>query len=173
MAEEHIALIDPTPELEASFLAMAAEYAAAGEDYHQNVRGGQFSAYVQRLADGARGVGLPDGYVPWSTFWLVRAGWEILGVSRLRHRLSDHLLVTGGHVGYDIRPSERRKGYGTRILALTLEKARARGLKRLLVTCLADNVGSAQIIEKSGGVLQDVIDSKDMGGPLKRYWIDL
>jgi len=155
---------------------MVAEYAAAGEDRYQNIEEierGDFAAYVRRLRDNAAGAHLPADYVPSSTFWLLRDGKTILGVSRLRHHLNDHLRVTGGHIGYDIRPSQRRRGYGTRILALTLEKALARGLKRVLVTCLADNVASARIIEKSGGLLQDEIFSEPMGGRLRRYWIDL
>ncbi len=86
--------------------------------------------------------------------------------------LSDRLLAGGGHIGYDIRPSARPRGYGRRILALTLQKARARGIARALVTCLVDNVASARIIEANGGVLQDVIHSDVLGGMMKRYWIE-
>ncbi len=176
MAGERIALIDPTGELEASFRSMAAEYADAGEDRYQDIPAlgrGDFPGYVRKLQGHADGIDLESGWVPWSTYWLVRDPRRILGVSRLRHRLNGRLLVTGGHIGYDIRPAERGKGYGTRILAMTLEKARARAIRRALLTCLAGNAASARVIEKNGGVLQDVIDSEEMGGPLKRYWIDL
>ena len=176
MTEERTELVEPTVELEETFLSMVEEYRRVGEDRYQKLPAaseGGFAAYVQRLRDQARGLNLKSGLVPSSTFWLVRDGRTILGVARLRHELNDHLLITGGHIGYDIRPSERRKGYGTRILELALNRARARGLTRVLVSCLLENIGSAKIIERNGGVLQDVIDSEPMGGRLKRYWIDL
>jgi len=176
MTEERIALVDPTAELAESFLSMLDEYAQLGEDQFGSLAEQcrrDFAASVRKLHDAARGAGLPPGWVPYDTYWLVRAGRTVLGTSRLRHRLSEELLHGGGHIGYDIRPSERRKGYGTRILALTLERTRARGVRRALVTCLADNVASARVIENNGGVLEDEILSESMGGPLKRYWIDL
>lgn len=176
MAAERIQLVQPVAGLEKAFVSMVREYARVGEDRYQGIGElgrGDFAAYVRRLGEQARGVGLADGYVPWSTFWLVRGGARVLGVSRLRHRLSERLLVSGGHIGYDIRPSERRKGYGTRLLALTLPRARAMGIERALVTCLAGNLGSARIIEGNGGVFQDEIFSEEMGGQLRRYWIDL
>ena len=176
MGSENIQLVEPTVELEAAFASMVEEYRRAAEDLYQNIPElgrGDFAAYVQRLHDNARELNLKPGYVAWSTFWLVRDGRRILGVSRLRHRLSEGLLTSGGHIGYDIRPSERGKGYGTTILALTLAQAGQLGIRRALVTCLADNAASARIIQKNGGVLQDEIFSEQMGGQLKRYWIDL
>ncbi len=176
MREEQVQLVEPTVALEESFLSMVEEYRLAGEERYQHIEEierGDFATYVRRLQEQAAGVGLQPGYVPASTFWMVRDGRRILGVSRLRHRLSRDLKITGGHIGYDIRPSERRKGYGTSILALTLPKAKALGLKRVLLTCLSDNASSARIIEKNGGVFQDEIFSRPMGGRLRRYWIEL
>ena len=72
-----------------------------------------------------------------------------------------------------IRPSQRRRGYGTRILALTLDKARLLGLERVLVTCDDDNLGSARIIEKNGGLLASKGLSTSSGVLIRRYWIAL
>jgi predicted acetyltransferase len=93
------------------------------------------------------------GFVPYHTFWLVQDETRILGELRLRHRLTEMLAIEGGHIGYNIRPSERRKGYGTLQLRLGLEKARGLRLTRVLVTCDDDNLPSAKIIETNGGVL--------------------
>jgi predicted acetyltransferase len=79
----------------------------------------------------------------------------------------------GGHIDYGIRPKERNKGFGTLILKLTLEKARQIGLKRVLLTCDDDNLASARVIEKNGGILQDKILNEGHKVPTRRYWIDL
>ncbi|MHC4715992.1 MAG: GNAT family N-acetyltransferase [Planctomycetota bacterium] len=176
MARGRIELIDPTVDLEDTFLDMAAEYARCGEDRYQDLpspQQGGFAAYVQRLHNGAEAIGLPTGHVPGSTYWLVRGGRRVLGAARLRHHLNESLLAEGGHVGYDVRPSERRKGYGTKLLAMTLEKARAMGLTRLMVSCTSDNVASAKIIRRNGGVFENEVMSPSFRKPLLRFWIEL
>lgn len=150
---------------------MAEEWRAAGEARYDDALA-DFDAYLRHLRDGARGVNLAPGRVPYSTFWLVADG-RVVGRGSLRHRLNEFLEREGGHVGYDVRPSERRKGYGTLILQLTLERARALGLRRVLLTCDADNLPSARIIEKCGGVLDSRALSELTGEPISRYWIEL
>ena len=88
----------------------------------------------------------------------------------MRHRLNDSLQRFGGHVGYKIRPSCRRRGYGALICRLGIEQARLLGIGDILITCDDDNIGSARIIEANGGVLQDRIDN-DRGVLTRRYWI--
>ena len=176
MSEEKIKLIEPTLELKAEFQSMAAEYTAAGEKlyadmYAEAVK--DFGSYVTKLHEHAKGLNLPDGWVPSSTFWLVRDNSRVLGCSRLRHYLAGDLKYEGGHIGYDIRPSERQKGYGALILKLTLEKARKLGLERVLISCHADNIASQRIIERNGGRFASQIIPSEGGKPLRRYWIDL
>ena len=89
--------------------------------------------------------------MPASTFWLM-VGGRMVGRCNIRHRLNDALMDFGGHIGYSIRPSDRRKGFGTLQLRLALEKAKALGVVRVRITCNADNVASARIIETNGGV---------------------
>ena len=130
-----------------------------------------FPAYVAGLMDAAAGKQLPEGWVPINTYWLVLGGTQPVGISRLRHRLTEGLLKRGGHIGYWIRPAERGKGYGTRLLALTCQKAGAIGIDRVLVTCHRDNRGSIRIIEKNGGILDPSLSS----GPQEKelhYWIE-
>lgn len=135
--------------------------------------GDDFGAYVRKLNDASEGANLPEGWVPYDSYWLVRNGTRIIGECRLRHKLGPHLIAEGGHIGYMIRPSERKKGYGTLILSLVLEKARERGMDRVLVTCDDDNIGSSRIIEKNGGVPDEPSISPRTGRRTLRYWIQL
>ena len=89
----------------------------------------------------------------------------------LRHRLNDFLAEYGGHIGYSVRPDERRKGYAKAMLRMVLKEAKARDLQRVLITCDDDNVASARTIEANGGVFERKT-SLD-GEVLRRYWIEL
>lgn len=116
---------------------------------------------------------LPDGLVHNDLYWIVADG-EVVGFVSFRHALNDHLRRVGGHIGYSVRPSRRRRGYASRGLALALDRAREIGLERVMLTCDDDNVGSVRTIEGAGGVLEDVSDQSAHGHPLlRRYWIEL
>lgn len=128
-----------------------------------------FSGYVDLIRGFAEGKGLPLGYVPYTVFWLVEHG-KYIGSISLRHVLTDTLLALHGHVGYTIRPSERRKGYGTLMLHLLLPKAKERGITPLLITCNEENIGSRKIIEQNGGVYENSVPFEDTFR--RRYWID-
>jgi len=171
MNKQEATLIKPTEELSEEFLAMAKEYFSAGEDRYQSALGDS-PAYIRGISDAARGINLLPGRVPYTTFWLA-SGRRLIGRSSIRHQLTPDLEHEGGHIGYDIRPSERRKGYGTLILRLTLDEARRLGISRALLTCDSDNVASAKIIEKNGGKFQDEGVSKRSGKLITRYWIEL
>ena len=88
----------------------------------------------------------------------------------IRHRLNDSLLLSGGHIGDGIRPSERGKGFGTKMIALALEECSRLGIKRVLMCCNRDNTASARTIVKNGGVLENEI--LEDGVPVQRYWIE-
>ena len=89
----------------------------------------------------------------------------------IRHRLNEYLLQFGGNIGYSVRPSQRRKGYATEMLALALEECRKLGLDRALVTCDKTNIGSAKTIQKNGGILENEVLEGDR--ITQRYWIAL
>ena len=131
-----------------------------------------FEAFAQGLNERAEGKRLPEGYVPDSIFWLIDNG-EFIGDVRIRHRLTDHLLQVGGHIGYYICAAKRRKGYGTQILRLALQKAKELGIDRVLITCDETNVASRRIIEKNGGVLEDKRPNPEGGADKLRFWIQL
>lgn len=136
-----------------------------GNSAHDLPRRG-FRKYLRGCADASRGIGLPPGYVPQTTFWLW-SGDRPVGISKLRHTLTEALLREGGNIGYCIRHSERGRGHGTLILRETLKEARAIGLGRVLVTCNPDNLPSRRAIEGNLGVLENIAHGKC------RYWIDL
>src|SRR5262245_57417031 len=69
-----------------------------------------FVSFLRRLKNHAKGKNLPPGYIPYTVFWLVE-GNRFLGIVSIRHQLNPHLKKMGGHIGYSIRPSVRRKGY--------------------------------------------------------------
>jgi predicted acetyltransferase len=182
MVRDELSLADPSLALADSFWALIEDFRSAGEANRIAGGGSRLASlarvdlpdFIGELEAQARGVDLPPGLVPSSYYWLVRPqDGAILGVGALRHHLTPALEDVGGHIGYSIRPSERRKGYGTRILALTLDKARARGLDRVLVTCDTENVGSAHIIERNGGILASAGHSDRTGTYVSRYWIHL
>ena len=178
MEREDLRLVEPSLEFREDFQEMAREYLAAGAQHPYNKARDEealkdFAGYIVKLLDQARGLQLPAGFVPCSTYWLVRDGRAVVAESGLRHRLTEGLEHHGGHIGYRVRPSERRKGYGTLLCALTLEKARAMGLKRVLITCDADNAASARIIVKNGGRLENQVISRFTGKLVNRYWIEM
>ncbi|HEY3418560.1 MAG TPA: GNAT family N-acetyltransferase [Armatimonadota bacterium] len=174
---ESLALVPPDVTLEAEYRAMLDECRVLGEEYYSTYLlrsvDDDFAQFVRRLELEELGMALPMGIVPQTTYWLFRDGRTIVGESRLRHHLTSVLEVEGGHIGYTIRPGERRKGYGTQILTLMLEKARARAIPRVLVTCNTENIGSAKIIQKNGGVFSGEDISPRSGKPVSRYWITI
>jgi predicted acetyltransferase len=131
-----------------------------------------FQETVEGFDKRSRGEGLLDGWVPGTTRFLVHEG-RILGLFNLRHRLTDNLERFGGHVGYSVRPSERRKGYGTLLLEATKELAREMKIERLLITCDSRNVASIGVIEKCGGVFEDRTYFESVAHDVCRYWISV
>jgi predicted acetyltransferase len=172
MGMDNVRLVEPTADLEAEFREMAAEWREEGQDRFADALGG-FAAYVATLEKQKDPQDLSPNWVPWSTFWLVTDQNRVVGTSRLRHWLVPQLQVEGGHIGYDVRPSERSRGYGTALLALTLEKARDLGLGEVLVTCDRDNAASVRVIEKNGGREIGRGVSEDSGKAVNRYRIVL
>ncbi|RQX06670.1 GNAT family N-acetyltransferase [Micromonospora arida] len=130
-----------------------------------------FAAWVTRLADrSGPDAPLADSRVRCTYRWIVEDD-RVLGGIALRHELDHYLLRVGGHIGYGIRPSARRRGLATWALDRMLGEARALGLDRVLLACEADNTASAKTIERLGGVLEDIRDTEL--GPARRYWITL
>lgn len=117
------------------------------------------------------------GWVPSSTWLAVRqSDGRVVGIINCRSVLTEFLLQYGGHIGYCIRPSERRKGYAKETLRLALEEYREAGEKKVLVTCDKGNLGSERTILANGGILENEVEDKaGLGetGTIQRYWITI
>ena len=130
-----------------------------------------WSAWLDELDRRRRDQTVSEDQVP-SVFLLAEVGGELVGRSSIRFALNEFLLREGGHIGYGVLPAHRRRGYATEILRQSLAIVRANGVDRVLVTCDVDNAASAAVIERCGGVLEDIHDQSQDGIPKRRYWID-
>ena len=131
-------------------------------DYHD------FDAYLKSLEESEP----KEGYVPAATFFAYDRERDILvGAVDIRHSLNEALLLDGGHIGDGVRPSERRKGYATAMIALALDECRKLGIEKVLMVCNKENTGSAKSIQNNGGVLENEINVE--GETVQRYWIQL
>jgi predicted acetyltransferase len=173
-------LVPPTVQVWASFVAAMAEFRAEGRGgaHDDSMIGSEIRDYgacwatlagFREYVEWLRGQALaysprPAGYVPCTTLWWVD-GDDYLGRLAIRHRLTPQLRELGGHIGYDVRPSARRRGHATAMLRAALPIARRLGIEAALVTCDADNVASRKVIERNGGQLED------QRGDKLRYWV--
>ncbi|MGN0266299.1 MAG: GNAT family N-acetyltransferase [Lachnospiraceae bacterium] len=113
-----------------------------------------------------------SGWIPDTTLFCLDKDRNIfVGAVNIRHYLNEDLMRNGGHIGDGIRPSERRKGYATAMIALALEECKKLGINRVLMCCDKENIGSAKSIIRNGGVLENEI--ADDNHIAQRYWIQL
>ena len=112
-----------------------------------------------------------NDFVPSSQFLTIRKlDNKVVGMVNIRHRLNEHLLNFGGHIGYSIRKSERRKGYAKEQLILALLEAKNLDINKVLITCDKDNFPSRNTILSANGILENEI--KDEDEIIQRYWIN-
>lgn len=170
------ALITPDPRLKESFLAAMAEFADEGRAGDGSGIGRDlelwtgrwetdegFAAYVaERVAE--RELVVDPQWVLCTNLWWVDDG-DYVGRMSIRHELNDWLAEVGGHIGYDVRRSRRGQGHATAMLAAALGICRDLGLDQALLTCDEDNLASRRVIERNGGVLEDVRRDK------LRFWV--
>lgn len=137
-------------------------YAIRKNDYHN------FEYYLENLEIKEE----IDGKVPDTTLFCLDVDRNIfVGAVNIRHYLNESMLLNGGHIGDGIRPSERRKGYATKMIGLALEECKKLGIDKVLMVCDKNNIGSAKSIMNNGGVLENEIVVN--GVTEQRYWIDL
>ena len=170
----------PTSQVRLSFLAAMEEFRAEGRGaanddtmlgreirefgvaWHDPA---QFAGYLRYLREQAEeDAPRRPGHVPSTTLWWID-GEEYLGRLAIRHRLTPRLLDLGGHIGYDVKPSARRRGNATAMLAAALPVTHQLGIDPALVTCDESNAGSRRVIEANGGVLDDKRGSE------LRFWV--
>lgn len=112
--------------------------------------------------------------VPATTFFTIReSDNKIIGMVNLRHYLNEYLQNFGGHIGYGIRPTERKKGYAKIQLYLTLIEAKKLGIDNVMVDCINTNIGSEKTILALGGKFDREVYEKNKNKVLNNYWIDV
>lgn len=188
-------LVKPAVEHGPAYLEMLDEHLQAGEEYGYNnteLARVDFAQFVREMEEEATGIGLPPNIPGQQTYLLLKDGATVLGEIRFRPELAPPYERWNGHIGYNIRPFQRGKGYATRQLALLLEEARKLGLAGVSLTIEDENPASVRVIEKNGGKLfylivdpvqarvimseegaLQVVDMVQIGQKMKLYWIDL
>lgn len=129
-----------------------------------------FPQFMKVFNEERKGISIPNNRVP-ATLYLAVVGNKVVGRVHIRHRLNKGLKIVGGHIGYSVVPSERRKGYATQMLHLALQKTKKMGIKKALVTCDETNIASKKVIEKNGGVFYKKVKNPDKPVMTLQYWL--
>lgn len=117
---------------------------------------------------------LPEGLVIATQFLYVRKSDDcVVGMIQVRHYFNDYLSRFGGHIGYSVKPSERRKGYATSMLHAVLSYCKEIGFDKILIACLDGNTGSEKTILNNGGIYESTVYEPGKNRGLKRFWITL
>jgi predicted acetyltransferase len=166
--------IPPSVEYKEAFLRFLADFEThdpAHAEFYLPAKE-DFAAYVGGLLEEEQGINLREGWVPCTHQWLFTQDHQIAGVTRLRHRIDTPFLsANGGHIGYDIAPMHRRQGYGHLALQFSLRRASTLGLSRVLLFTAEDNAPSRAVIERAGGMLEQVAYSEFWSENLCKYWV--
>ena len=162
-------LIKPNKEYKNSFEDYVSTYKRINDSHYFNKYKKaleNFSDYLDDIYNYSNGINLPQGEAITSTFWLINKN-KVVGVIRIRHQEVEY----AGHIGYDISPDYRNKGYGSEILKLALEKTEKIGIKEVVLTCTIDNIASKKIIEKNKGILLGTVFDEEEDEYLHKYII--
>lgn len=171
-------LVTPSENYLSEIAAYKSEFAVAGEHLYGGARletMRNLSEWLTYVADITSEAGVPEGRVPSSTFLCIRqSDQRMVGICNIRHNLSQPFLMNyAGHIGYSIRPSERRKGYAKEQLHLALFEAGKLGITKALVTCDETNIGSEKTILSNGGIYENTYQDMNDGSRTKRFWIEV
>lgn len=172
---ERLELVPPDESWAAVVWDYKTEFETQGDHLDGTADLGTAADFPHWLADLRADAG-PDtvrpGRVPADTFLAVRrSDRRLVGMVNIRHTLNNYLFRFGGHIGYSVRPGERRKGYAKEMLALALDKCKGLKLDHILVTCDSENEASARTIRANGGVLENRVPEGE--GFTDRYWIEV
>lgn len=174
---EEFLLIRPTGAYATQIAAYRQEFLDAGDsmDGTGSLRRMEDpEAYIKVCADYEDPKKVPTHLVPATQFLFIRKrDNRLVGTLQVRHRFNDYLEKYGGHIGYSVRPSERRKGYAREMLKAALPFCREIGLDKVLITCIDGNIGSEKTILANGGIYESTVHEPNNNVDLKRFWITL
>ena len=177
MEENGLIFITPTAEYANEYPAYRQEFIYTGDSMDGAGPLRRFPDPYEWLAEVGKYTNpetVPEGRVPATQFILVRkSDGKVLGMLQVRHYFNDYLEKYGGHIGYSVRPSERRKGYAKYMLRQGLCFCREIGLERVLISCWEDNEASRRTILANGGVYENTVLEPERQRFLQRYWITL
>jgi predicted acetyltransferase len=167
-------LIRATIEMEEQYYEFITDWQNNAEDivpYAARLLDMDYKTWLQRTYLIENKDTCPPPLVSAHTYFLVQENKRILGSVNIRHYLNEYLFNFGGHIGYGVRPSERKKGYASLMLSMALPIAKELGIKKALITCDKNNVGSAKTIISNGGILEnEVVEDSEI---TQRYWIEI
>ena len=170
-------LIEPTMEYDRQIRAYRQEFMESGDSMDGTGRLSKFDdpqEWIDFLAKHRDPKTIPEGRVPATQLIFVREEDDkIVGMLDIRHFLNEYLEKFGGHIGYSVAPSERRRGYATQMLKTALLVCRELGIGRVLITCIKGNEGSKRTILNNGGVYESTVYEPDEKIELEKYWITL
>ena len=130
--------------------------------------------WIEKSLAGKDPAKVPSDRVPATQFIYVReTDKRVVGMLQLRHYFNPYLEKYAGHIGYSVRPSERRKGYATAMLRDALPYCRELGIRDVLISCIVGNEGSRRTILNNGGVYESTVHEPELNRDLERYWIHL
>jgi predicted acetyltransferase len=164
-------LIKPDLEYKASYieaLREAIKESSFPEHYEAQIQ--DIEQYIVHMEKVAQGEDLTSGEVKRSEFWLIDDK-RYIGKIFIRHKPSGRTSLIASHIYYEIRPSERGKGYGVEILKQGLSQAKNLGLSEIIITCSKDNIPSKLIIERNGGIFMEEISIPGDAVPFLKYRI--
>ena len=126
-----------------------------------------FFAWLSKIEDDKKPTSKP---VRTELLFVRKTDDKIVGLVNIRHTLCGGFEYDGGHIGYSIRPTERKKGYGTILLSLVLEYCKNIGIKKVLVVCNKNNIASKNVIINNNGKFEKELQIDEQ--IMERYWID-
>lgn len=175
---EKFKLVQPSLE----YKKQAIEYIQEQNEYNSPINGvgglnrylEDYEGWLEKLEED-RNRQITEERVPAETFFLIRENDnKIVGMINIRFALNKKLRKVGGHIGYSIRPTERRKGYNKINLYLGLLECQKHGIKRVMLSCNKENLGSAKTIQSFDAELErEFYDDETYHCQEQVYWIDV